>query len=86
MPVNPVSGASTYAEPTTLRCAYCDSKMSFSTIDRERLSRVAQSPQVWCDNAKCPAVGVVGDIVIDTYAGSAHRKRPAAAAVAMPED
>lgn len=86
MPVNPVSGASVYVDPSTLRCAYCDSKMAFSKIDRERYSRTAQSPQVWCTNPKCPAKDVVGDVCIDTFPGSVHRMRPVAVAVPERED
>jgi len=73
MPVNPVSGASVYVDPKYLRCAYCDSPMAFTTIDRQRVSRTAQSPQVMCVNEKCPAKNVVGDVCIDTYPGSQHQ-------------
>lgn len=75
MPVNPVSGASVYTDPATLRCAFCDGPMTSSKIDRERFSRMAQSPQVWCENEKCPAKNVVGDVAIETYGASQHRKR-----------
>lgn len=76
MAVMPVSGCSVYVDPSHLRCAHCDQPVRRSeAVNRERLSRVAQSPQIWCENPDCPAKGVVADVEIVTLGASQHRKK-----------
>ena len=69
------TGLAVYVDPEYLRCAFCDGKLTAQK--QKSAAGPATSISITCENQKCPAFNMMGEVPISNIPSTRHRQRAA---------